>query len=197
MADRTDIVMPDRDKFRKLPMGWRPAAHSLAAFAQGIAASVDQTAIERGLAKELRGLSTLAPTLHLFEAFHRQPPLVLEMALEDLARVTSGVGYGRNDSLLREEAERLLLRGEFDPGQLVQHFLRGLLRHNVIESKGGVAESLRAKWLSIDSSHLLDAVKPTIESAATQLLDRPSRKRLAFAHRRPVDLDTDLLGAQW
>ena len=50
----------------------------------------------------------------------------------------------------------------------MKQFLQRLLLHNVIESKGGVAERLRRERLSLNSSHLLAATESTIESVAIE-----------------------------
>jgi hypothetical protein len=191
--------MPDRDQFRKLPRAWRPAARALLAVARGERSQVDLGAIDDGVLSDLgAGIPTLPATLKLFENFYEQPPLGAEMALDRLARATLGLPRDRNDSILHEEAEKMLVARQHSPPLLVQRVLERVHRHNVIDSKGGVAQVLRAEGRSVDARQLLQACAPLIESKARQMRQRPAFKRLraeSASHRR-VDPNANLLG-EW
>lgn len=188
--------MPDRDRFRRLPRGWRAAARAFARFARGDDAVLDHEAVARGIAGELRGgVRTLARTLELFDELHHQLPLSEQLAIDQLAAVTIGIPRDRNDSLLIEAAERSALTREYDPEALLQCLVRDVILHNAIDAQAGVAHELRREGVVVDRDALLRAAEPAIRPIVEQLLGRPTGKRFQVSSgaRRPVDLDANLL----
>ena len=192
--------MPDRDQFRSLPRGWRPAARSLIAFCRGTSSGVDQDAINQGFARDLVAvLRTLPPTLDLLAEFNEQPPLSIDMALDDLDQATRDIPRDRNDSLLQEEAARLICSTNFDGLELLKKTLRRSVMHNVINSKEGVVQALRQERIPVDPNRLLQAIEPTVEAVAQQLFERPTARRIRLERprNRPVDIDANLLDQSW
>lgn len=189
--------MPDRDQCRSLPRGWRQAARALLALGRGESSGLDQEVLDRGFIRELAsGIPTLSATIRLFERFNHQPPLGPDLALDQLARATRGVAFDRNDSLLQQEANGRLMQRQHDPEQLIVGLLQRQLRHNVIDSKRGVAQVLRQEGRAVNVQGLLDAAQPAIAAVARQIRERPNFRRLhsVIPAVRPIDLNANLLG---
>lgn len=125
----------------------------------------------------------------------RDAPLLARFQREDALRrireATHASGSTELDLILRSSAERLILRGEFRLGAILERFFGQLLERSVLTGRGGFMEQYGSAKLD-DARAVLVAVACV---AAAALEARPTAKRLGLARpHAALTAETNLLG---
>lgn len=140
------------------------------------------------------GLPSLPGVLRQLDLLRAAPlfaSALADSAVDAIAREVRTANGTVLDLILRAEAHRNIVRGEYGHLPLLQAFCLALLDRAIISGRGGLLEQVghagRRKALSV--------LAPVAREGAQVLIARPDAKRLRLARRHAqLDPDTDLLG---
>lgn len=140
------------------------------------------------------GVPSLPGVLRELNALRDNPLFARSLGESALERISDEVRAAKGtvlDLMLRSEAERCVLRGNYDPHHLVRGFCTEVLDRAIVSGRGGLLEQVGPARCREARSLLADVAS----EAAAILVARPDAQHLGLARRYAhIEADTNLLG---
>jgi hypothetical protein len=141
-----------------------------------------------------QGIPSLRPIASELAVLHASPliaPFERDRALEATRDASRGPESTELDLILCRNAERFILRNEFELRPILEDAIRQMLERAVLAGRSGFMQMY-------GTSHVQEArtlLAPIVARAAAALERRPTAKRLGLARvHAKVTAETDLLG---
>ncbi|HEX8795226.1 MAG TPA: hypothetical protein VF765_29965 [Polyangiaceae bacterium] len=148
------------------------------------------------LVEKAEGIRSLPAVLEVLRTINATPLLASVLVESSLERVDDAVREANGtelDLILRSSVQRSLLRGEYQPGGILQRFCAELLDRSIISGRGGFLELANDGQARRDEAMAILA--PVAARAAQVLEARPDAKRLGLSRQHArLSPKSDLLG---